>query len=285
MVRKGLGISVLTLLTLVAVGCKTTQPAVGGAQNAQISFQSSAAQVALYEIWNIERVTVTRYPDDPGREPLQTALDLGVWCDQAIDPDDRTSQSVRYPFRFSVEIDRIPAGTADIERLTDASFAAAFSSITAYDDTAPVTPSSHPVDWSRDVSDPATPNVTVMLSFSRGRRVSTASLDFLGSLKLQAGAASSYGSICPVGGAQDFGEAGVAGSASFFGMEVLAGDTIVVKACKDRAPSSSVLFGDTQPSFRSVAFLDGRDISNAVLGTIESPQQSQEEISYSFTAH
>jgi hypothetical protein len=65
---------------------------------------------------------------------------------------------------------------------------------------------------------------------------------------------------------------------------MLAGDVLIVKARKDGVPSNSVLFAVTPPSFRSSASLEGRDVSSEVLGTIESPLQSQEGISYSFTA-
>jgi hypothetical protein len=282
MVRRSL-VPALMLMLAAASGCQTTQPTLAPQQGALIEFTSSASLVPLYEVWNAQLVTVTT---SDSQEPVQTVQDLGMWCDISAEPAHQTRQDAKYPFRFSVEIDRIPAGTSNVEKLTDASYAASYGSITAYDESPSETPDTHPVEWTQDRSDPSTPAVTVILSFKNGRRISTASRDFIQSVKIASGSSTSYGSRCPFGGAasaRNFGDPSVAGSFPSFGLDVNTGDVVVVKARKDTNPSSSVLYtGSTMPSFGSLVYVSGKDITSSVVGKPGSSLPS-EGVSFSFT--
>jgi hypothetical protein len=280
----------LILALAVASGCKTTQPASAPAQNAQITFESKVStSVALYEVWDAQKVSVTTFPDQEGRPPEQTVQDLGLWCDMSPNSGQRSRPDVSYPMRFSVEIDRIPAGSSQIVQLTADQYVNGLASVTDYDDSPPETPSSHQVDWSQDLTSlPGTPlHTTVILTLRNGRRISTASRDFIEHVKIAPGTSTSFGSACPFGGtssSRQLGDPGVAGVASFFGVQVNSGDTIVVKARKDTNPGASALFlGVVAPTFGSRVFLEGRDISSTLVGKASSSQPS-EGISYAFTA-
>jgi hypothetical protein len=280
MVRRSLA-PALILMVAAASGCKTTQPTLAPAQDAQIEFLSVATTVSLYEVWDTQLVTVTSASDGTS---VQTVQDLGLWCDVSASSAQQTRQDAKYPFRFAVEIERIPAGTANVERLTADSYRSNYASLTAYDDSSPETPSKHAVDWNQELSVPGA-NPAVYLSLKNGRRISTASRDFIETLKIASGTATSYGSVCPIGGtssARNLGDPAVAGSPSTFGVQVNAGDVITVKARSDPNPGASALFiGTTTPSFGSRASLAGKNVT--LVGRSSSAQPS-EGISYSFTA-
>jgi hypothetical protein len=283
MVRRSL-VPALILVLAAASGCETTQPTLAPQQGAVIEFTSTAGLVPLYEVWDAQLVTVTT---SEGQAPVQTVRDLGLWCDISADSEHQSRQDAKYPFRFSVEIERIPAGTSQVEKLSDASYATAYGSLTTYDEKAPETPSTHLVEWTQDRSDPSTPNITVILSFKNGRRISTASRDFIEKVKIASGTPTSYGSRCPFGGAtsaKNLGDPNVAGGSPSFGFQVNTGDVILVKARKDTNPSSTVLYsGGTMPSFGSLVYMSGKDITSTLVGKSGSSQPS-EGISFSFTA-
>jgi hypothetical protein len=285
MARRALG-SVAILLVAAALGCSTTQPTAKPAQSAQVTFQANAPRVLLYEVWDATLVTVTSYPDNPGRPPDQVVADLGLWCDVAASADLQQRLSATYPFRFSVEIEVIRAGTSTIERISGASYASSYGSVTAYDETPAATTTTHLKEWSRDLSDDSTPDVKVTLTLKNGRRISTASRDFIEKIKIPSNTSTSYGSQCPYGGptsAAILGDPGVAGSPSSFGFELNAGDTVIVKARKDTNPAATALFTNAPPTFGSQIYLEGKDVSSSLVGNTFSPQNSQDGISYSFT--
>ena len=280
MVRRVLG-SVAILLVAVALGCSTTQPTAKAAQSGQVTFQANAPRVLLFEVWDASLVTVTSHPDRP---PDQTVVDLGLWCD--INTDFPTRDSAVYPFLFSVEVDLIRSGSSTIERLSETTYSSSYGSVTAYDDTAPASPTTHPADWVQDLSDPNIPSVSVVLSLENGRRISTASRDFVEKIKIASGTSLSYGSQCPYGGPSSIvqiGEPSVAGSPVSFPIELNAGDTVIVKARKDTNPVATSLFTNAPPTFGSRIYLEGKDVSNSLVGNTSSPQTSQDGISYSFT--
>lgn len=281
MVRRLVGTALLLPLA-AAMGCETTQPTAKSATPAQVYFRSVADAVPLYEVWDASMVTVRTYPDQPGRPPDQTVENLGLWCDlnNEIPNPKLTRPSANYPLRFSVQIERIRAGSSAPELITEASYGESYASVTPFDDAAPEVPASHPVDWSVDLSDPSTPNTTVVLSLKNGRRISAASRDYVEKEKVPAG---THGSVCPSPTtAQQLPLPGVAGSPGFFAIDVNAGDTIVVKSRKDDNPLRTALFlqGTT---FESQFWLEGRNISTSVTGNTFSPSASQDGISYAFT--
>ncbi len=282
MARRVLASAFLALVAL-ALGCSTTQPTAKPAQNAQVTFQSTAPTALLFEVWDASLETVTTFPPPSDRPPETTVQDLGLWCDIATDSSLQTRPSPVYPFRFSVEIDRIRAGTSVIERLSDATFMSTYGSVTAYDDSPPGAPTTNPVSWSRLISQDPETNTTVTLSLAHGRRISTASRDFIEKIKVAPGV---YGSKCPYGGpasAAQLGNPGVAGNADFFPVQLNAGDTLIVKARKDTNPSASALFTNGNPTFGSRLLVEGRDAGPSLVGNAFSPVGSQDGISYAFT--
>ncbi len=285
MARRVLALVVI-LLVAGALGCSTTQPTAKSAQNAQVTFQANAPRVLLFEVWDASLVTVTSYPNQPGRPPDQTVASLGLWCDVASSADLQQRLSATYPFRYSVEVDVIRAGTSTIERVSNATYASSYGSVTAADASAPETPTTHAVDWTLDISSDTTTNTTVYLSLKNGRRISTASLDFIEKIKIGAGSSTSYGSKCPYGGASSAVQLGpeiVAGSAGAFPVSLNAGDTVIVKARKDTNPAVTAIFTNAAPTFGSRMYVEGRDVSSSLVGDTSSPQGSQDGISYSFT--
>jgi hypothetical protein len=268
----------LLLLLAGAPGCDTTQPTAKAAKPAQIYFKSVADAAPLFEVWDATKVTVKSYPEQPGRPDDQSVEDLGLWCD--VHPTATQRSSPNYPLRFSVEIEKIPAGSSTPELLTEAVYGDSFGSVTPYDDSPPEAPVTHPVDWSVDLTDPTVPNTTVVLSLSGGRRISAASRDYVEKNKVPSG---TYGSVCPSPTqARNLGDPGVAGSASFFAVEVNAGDTIVVRARKDDNPLTTALYSGLL-EYQSLFYLEGRDASTSVIGNMSSPKTSQDGVSYAFT--
>jgi hypothetical protein len=270
MARRVVGTALLLLLA-AAMGCDTTQPTAKSAKPAQVYFKSVATTVPLYEVWDASKITVT------GQS--QTVEDLGLWC--AVNPAFAEKSSPNYPLRFSVEIERIPAGSSTPELLTAAQYGASYGSVTPYDDATPDTSNlMWPVEFVKDLTNPADPGTTILLSLKNGRRISTASKDYLEKDKIPSGR---YDSVCPSPTeAKQLGTPGVAGSASYFSLDVNAGDTIVVRARKDVNPLTTALFsGGT--TFESLFYLEGRDVSNSITGNRFSPSASQDGVSYAFT--
>lgn len=284
MMRRTLGPALGVLLLAGAIGCNTTQPVQGGPQNGEIRFEANTPKVPIFDVWDAEKVSTQLFPDQPGRPPFVTRESLGLWCEQT----GIERQDTKYPYLFSVDIERIPAGTSVVEPLTSPSYATSLSSVTEYDDSEITPAETHPVNWSMDISVPDSnhPNTTTVLALTNGIRVSTTSREFLRKPKIAADTSTSYGSRCPFGGpdsAKDLGTPGVAGHAGSFPLQIGAGDTIIVKARKDINPAGTALFTSNPPNFGSRVFVEGREITDSVLGRAGSPPGTDQGLSYSFT--
>lgn len=292
--RRRLGGALFAIALLAATcGCDTNQPAQGSAANAQVYFSGNVSSVAVYDVWDAKLVTLTYYLSTPTAPPSAASLSLGLWCDVPATVAEQSRIPIGYPFRYQVTIEKIPAGSPTPILLSDAVYEddAALANITEYDATPLVPLGDHNgILVSDTVSTTLGTRTVVLVELTNGRRVSTASREFLIYPKIAQAAVPSYGSKCPIGGfgnassANAFPQAAVAGSSPSFGVELATGDTIVVRAKKDESPMTWVLYNSqSPPAFSSTLFVDGRDVSRTVLGRTDSGALTDEAIAYSYT--
>ena len=287
--RRTLGGAWLAIPLLAgSLGCDTNQPVQGSTKNAEVQFETSVGLVAVYDVWDATKVTTTFYPD---RDPVALYQALGLWCDVPATIAEQTRGPVSYPLRYQVTVEKIPAGSSTPILLTDPLYmdASSLASVTRYDET-PLQPLGNHAG--SVVSDTTVSGIRTLttVELTNGRRVSTASREFLVYPKISMTDALNYGSKCPFAGfgnatsATAFADPAVAGSSPTFGVELATGDTVVVRAAKDQFPLSWVLYASaTGPNFRSSLFVDGTDVTTTVLGRTMSAVETDEGIAYSYT--
>ncbi len=264
--RRPWGLVLVEIVLLMACACTTEEPLQSSGQTtAQITFTAEAKYSHFtLDVWDAV------VDLDGNGVPEQR-----IWCQQV----DAPVAYFAYPMEFSVEIDRVAAGSSKVERLTDARYSANLQSITPpYPNGTPIAP----LEQAVDVPDPRNPSQTIRLALTNGRRLTTGSLDYLLRLKIPR---SLMNSQCPedtLDNSSNIGAAEIAGKTPPFTIRVNRGDTVIVKARKSPDPLLRVKADDNEIRFLSDAAVLGVP-GIVTTGTRESPTLSEDGIAYSFT--